>query len=91
MVKVKESNEKINYADLIELGFRRVEFTDNVHLKQYGYPYFYLIYGEDDDMVIMEWSPVDREVNLYLNSQTYRSGISLDEVKEIVRLLTTEV
>ena len=91
MVKVKESNEKINYADLIELGFRKVEFIDNVHLKQYGYPYFYLIYGEDDDMVIMEWSPVDREVNLYLNSQTYRSGISLDEVKEIVRLLTTEV
>ena len=88
---VKESNEKINYADLIDLGFRKVEFKDNVHLKQYGYPYFFLIYGKDDDMVIMEWSPVDREVNLYLNSQTYRSGISLDEVKEIVRLLTTEV
>jgi hypothetical protein len=88
---VKESNEKINYADLIDLGFRRVECTDNVHLNQYGYPYFYLIYGEDDDIVIMEWSPVDREVNLYLKSQTYRSGISLDEVKEIVRLLTTEV
>lgn len=87
---VKENN-KINYADLIELGFRRVEFTDNVHLKQYGYPYFYLIYGEDDDMITMEWSPVDRETNLYLNSQAYRSGISLDEVKEIVRLLTTEV
>lgn len=86
-----EGNNKINYSDLIELGFRKVEFTDNVHLKQYGYPYFYLIYGEDDDIVTMEWSPVDREVNLYLNSQTYRSGISLDEVKEIVRLLTTEV
>ena len=88
---VKEGNEKINYADLIDLGFRKVDLTDNVHLKQYGYPYFYLIYGENDDMVIMEWSPVDREVNLYLNSQTYRSGFSLDEVKEIVRLLTTEV
>lgn len=88
---VKESNEKINYADLIELGFKRVELSDGVHLKQYGYPYFYLMYGEVDDVVIMEWSPVDREVNLYLNSQTYRSGISLDEVKEIVRLLTTEV
>ena len=87
---VKESNEKINYADLIDLGFRRVEFTDNVHLKQYGYPYFYLIYGEDDDMVIMEWSPVDREVTVYINSHTYRTGVSLEEVKKIVELLTTE-
>ena len=49
------------------------------------------MYGENDDMVAMEWSPVDREVNLYLNSQTYRSGISLDEVKEIVKLLTAEI
>ena len=87
---VKENNE-INYSDLIELGFKRVDFPDGVHFKQYGYPYFYLMYGENDDMVAMEWSPVDREVNLYLNSQTYRSGISLDEVKEIVKLLTAEI
>ena len=32
---VKESNEKINYADLIELGFRKVEFTDNVHYQTF--------------------------------------------------------
>lgn len=86
---VKENNE-INYSDLIELGFKRVELSDGVHLKLYGYPYFYLMYGENDDMVTMEWSPVDREVNLYLNSHTYREGLPLDEVKDIVKMLEDE-
>lgn len=86
---MKESIEKVNYSDLVKLGFKRVEFHDRKHLSQYGYPYFYLKYGNDDDSIIMEWSPTNREVNLYLNSNTYRTGISLDEVKLIVRLLNT--
>ena len=85
------SNAKVNYSDLVKLGFKKMEINDCVHESQYGYPYFILTYGEEGEQVSMEWSPVSREVNLYLNSHTYRSGISLDEVKEIVRLLTTEV
>lgn len=83
-------NEKVKYSDLIDLGFKRVEFNDNVHLSQYGYPYFYLLYGEEGDTLIMEWSPTDREVTVYINSHTYRTGVSLEEVKKIVELLTTE-
>lgn len=83
-------NAKVNYSDLIDLGFKRVEFNDKVHLSQYGYPYFYLIYGEDGDTLIMEWSPTDREVTVYINSHTYRTGVSLEEVKKIVELLETE-
>ena len=82
---------KVNYSDLVELGFKKIDFNDNVHLKQYGYPYFILSYGEVGDTVIMEWSPVTRQVNLYINSQTYRESISLDEVKDVVRMLNTEV
>lgn len=86
-----ENNAKVNYSDLIDLGFKKVKCEDDLaHLNEYGYPYFFLIYGEDGDTVIMEWSPIDREVTLYINSHTYRSGISLDEVKQVVKLLETE-
>lgn len=82
---------KVNYSDLIGLGFKKIDFNDNVHLKQYGYPYFILSYGEVGDTIIMEWSPVSQEVNLYINSQTYRKAISLEEVKHIIRMLETKV
>ena len=83
-------NETVNYADLVELGFRKINMEDRVHLKQYGYDYFVLFYGEDDDVLTMEWSPTDREVNLYINSMTYRTGLNLEEVKEIVRMLNVD-
>lgn len=84
---IKEGNIKVNYSDLVELGFQKVEFNDCVHLSQYGYPYFILAYGEDDDQVSMEWSPVSREVNLYINTHTYQKGLSLEEVKKIIDML----
>ena len=82
---------KVNYLELIDLGFKRVEVKDRVHFKQFGYPYFFLSYGEEDDQVTMEWSPVDREVNLYLNSRTYQKGLSLNEVKDIVKILKEKI
>ena len=84
---IKEGNIKVNYSDLVELGFQKVEFNDFVHLSQYGYPYFILAYGEDDDQISMEWSPVSREVNLYINTHTYQKGLSLEEVKKIIDML----
>lgn len=85
------SNTKVNYSDLVELGFKKMDIDDCVHQSHYGYPYFILIYGEEGDQVNMEWSPVSREVNLYLNSHTYQTGLSLDEVKNIIRMLTEEL
>ena len=86
-----ENNVKVNYSDLVSLGFKKVNCEDDLaHLTQYGYPYFFLLYGEDGDTVSMEWSPTDREVTLYINSHTYRKGISLDEVKDIIKMLTDE-
>lgn len=83
-----ENNAKVNYSDLIELGFKKINCSeDKVFLSQYGYPYFFLAYGEEDDQVTLEWSPVDRNVNLYLNSHTYKTGLSLSEVKKIVNML----
>ena len=88
---IKESNAKVNYSDLVELGFDKVELDDCVHLSQYGYPYYVLAYGEENEQVSMEWSPVSREVNLYINSHTYQTGLSLDEVKKIIEMLEEEV
>lgn len=85
------SNTKVNYSDLVELGFKKMEIDDCVHQSQYGYPYFILTYGEEGEQVSMEWSPVTRQVNLYINSQTYREAISLDEVKHIKQMLETIV
>lgn len=82
---------KVNYSDLLSLGFERIELKDKVHLSQYGYPYFILSYGNSDDILCMEWSPVSCEVNLYIKSRTYRTGISLEEVKHIVKLLESEM
>jgi hypothetical protein len=82
---------KVNYSDLLSLGFERIDFNDKVHLSQYGYPYFILSYGNSDDILCMEWSPVSREVNLYIKAQTYRTGISLEEVKHIVKLLESDM
>ena len=85
------SNRKVNYSDLVELGFKKMDIDDRVHQSQYGYPYFILTYGEEDEQVSMEWSPVSREVNLYLNSHTYQTGLSLDEVKKIIYMLDTNL
>lgn len=86
-----ESNVKVYYIDLIELGFKKVEFNDSVHFYKYGYPYFILTYGEENDKICMEWSPVNSEVNLYINRHTYKTGLSLDEVKNIVYMLKDDV
>ena len=87
-----ENNTKVNYSDLIEIGFKKINCSeDKVFLSQYGYPYFFLAYGEEDDQVTLEWSPVDRNVNLYLNSHTYQTGLSLSEVKKIVNMLKDDV
>lgn len=86
MIRTNE-NCKVNYSDLVELGFEKVELGDSVHLSRYGYSYFILSYGKDDDQISMEWSPVSREVNLYINSHTYQSGLSLEEVKDIIDMI----
>ena len=91
MVEIN-TNAKVNYSDLIELGFKKIYCNeDAVFFSQYGYTYFFLAYGEEGDQVTLEWSPVDRNVNLYLNSHTYQSGLTLQEVKKIVNMLKDDV
>lgn len=79
---------KINYSDLLELGFKRIDCEEDVcHKSKYGYPYFFLVYGEEGEQVSMEWSPITREVNLYLNSHTYQTALTFYEVKKVVKML----
>ena len=79
---------KINYSDLLELGFKRIDCEEDFcHKSKYGYPYFFLVYGEEGEQVSMEWSPITREVNLYLNSHTYQTALTFYEVKKVVKML----
>jgi hypothetical protein len=90
MDKMEKNNVKVDYCDLLDLGFKRMEIDDSVHMMLYGYPYFILTYGEENDQVSMEWSPVDKEVTMYINSQTYKRGLTLEEVKKLVNMIEAD-
>lgn len=85
-----KENVKVDYCDLVDLGFKKMDIDDNVHMMQYGYPYFILTYGEENDQVSMEWSPVDKEVTMYINSQTYKRGLTLEEVEKLVNMIEAD-
>ena len=38
----------------------------------------------------MEWSPVDKEVTMYINSQTYKRGLTLEEVEKLVNMIEVD-
>ena len=85
-----KENVKVDYCDLVDLGFKKMDIDDSVHMMQYGYPYFILTYGEETDQVSMEWSPVDKEVTMYINSQTYKRGLTLEEVEKLVNMIEVD-
>ena len=85
-----KENVKVDYCDLVDLGFKKMDIDDSVHMMQYGYPYFILTYGEENDQVSMEWSPVDKEVTMYINSQTYKRGLTLEEVEKLVNMIEVD-
>jgi hypothetical protein len=87
---MEKNNVKVDYCDLLDLGFKRMEIDDSVHMMLYGYPYFILTYGEENDQVSMEWSPVDKEVTMYINSQTYKRGLTLEEVEKLVNMIEAD-
>lgn len=90
MDKMEKNNVKVDYCDLVDLGFKKMDIDDSVHMMQYGYPYFILTYGEENDQVSMEWSPVDKEVTMYINSQTYKRGLTLEEVEKLVNMIEAD-
>ena len=87
---MEKNNVKVDYCDLVNLGFKKMDIDDSVHMMQYGYPYFILTYGEENDQVAMEWSPVDKEVTMYINSQTYKRGLTLEEVEKLVNMIEAD-
>lgn len=87
---MEKNNAKVDYCDLVDLGFKKMDIDDSVHMMQYGYPYFILTYGEENDQVAMEWSPVDKEVTMYINSQTYKRGLTLEEVEKLVNMIEAD-
>ena len=55
--------EKLDYKDLVELGFERVESHDLAWENRYGYEYFYLVYKLTDSVSLL-WFPETRQSEL---------------------------
>lgn len=73
---------KIKYKDLVSRGFKRVELDCNVHCETFGYPSFVLAWEKDN--ITLEWSPVDRKCNFYLNNNLLAKNISIGQIEEII-------
>ena len=62
-------SERINYADLIERGFNRIECHDTVFYDEMGYDYFVVqkvIYKNHSKQVMLEWDTVNHHVNMII-------------------------
>jgi hypothetical protein len=55
----------MNYSELIELGFKRTDAFDEVHLRRYGFPAFFLTYDISKRHQLY-WTVLERDqVTLY--------------------------
>jgi hypothetical protein len=88
-----DGQEQIDYADCIDLGFKREEAEDSVFFDQYGFEYFWLEKQYGDNIVI-EWGAEDRMCTLLIRNE---SGIDdmyyvqdLSSLQTLDYLLTNE-
>jgi len=84
--------ETINYADLINLGFNRVDLQDSIYFNQHGYESF-IVQLETEIGVTFVWKPdertceaqrIDEEGNI-----TRRMPVKdLDHLKILIKFFT---
>lgn len=75
---------EINYKDLIDLGFKRIECKDEIFFNKYGFKYFFLSYNKGP--IGFNWSSTTRKTAMYINNRYYKD-VKLEEVKKIIPLL----
>jgi hypothetical protein len=81
--------EKINYKDVIALGFERDEQSDDIFFNQYGFPYS-IVSMKLAKNIISSWDCVDRTVKIdRLSKEQDILGTilckNLSEVKEYLK------
>lgn len=78
---------EINYKDLIDLGFKRIECKDEIFFNKYGFKYFFLSYNNGS--IGFNWGAITREVAMYINNIYYKN-VNLEELKKIINLLESK-
>lgn len=74
----------MNYAELIKLGFERIESEDNEWLNEYGYGYFFLVFKLKDGYGL-DWHPIEpKKVNIYENGIRVGTLSNIDNVKKYI-------
>lgn len=78
---------KHTYKSVIALGFKRDESAlYNVFFDKNGYKYFFCAY-KINRKYSLEWDCESRLVTLYKEHKTFKKDLSIDEIKEYIKLL----
>ena len=88
--------EKINYKDIIDLGFEEVEFSDSVYEAVYGYPYC-LITKHLTKKIYLDWEKDTRRCKM-IRIDSAKTGnimaetpiMNLEQVKTLIDFFSDE-
>jgi hypothetical protein len=80
---IEERSKQLNptYDEVIAIGFKREEASDDVFEEKYGYPYF-LVNFEAQNFII-EWDVLSHELTLTVAHQLI-GRITFDKAREII-------
>ncbi len=83
---IEERRKQLNptYDEVIAIGFKREEASDDVFEEKYGYPYF-LVNFEAQNLII-EWDVLSHELTLTVADQLI-GRITFDKAKAIIEEL----
>lgn len=75
---------KVDHKEIMKLGFRTIEATDNVFEAQHGIPY--TIFCKDITKKLhVAWDQIDRELSLYVKGNFLRK-ITFEELKFLIEI-----
>jgi hypothetical protein len=90
-----EVQEKINYQDVIDLGFKRSDESDNIFFKQNGFDWF-LVTRNLTKRIYLDWDCETHLVQMIRvdKEQTIKGRIyikNLEEVERVIRFFVGDV
>ena len=79
---------KFNYKDLLDLGFKRKEMSDEIFFNRYGFNWFLFRY-KLDKRIWLEWDCNSREVRMvcYSKKGVIKNKSYMRTIEEITRLI----
>jgi hypothetical protein len=80
----------MNYSELIQLGFKRTDAFDEVHLRRYGFPAFFLTYDISKRHQLY-WTVLKKgQVTLYkckADGCTIQDTLIIEDIKTVGELI----